>query len=121
MSQTVLIVDTQRESRLYTRQIISQLKPGWHFLEAASDTEAIDHCIRESIDLVSIHQQEHRHLAHKLHVLLPHSLIIEWCDTPADVGHDQFNGLYYAAAPVNAATFTELLNQASSKRALFTP
>ncbi len=108
MNYTVLLVDTQRDSRLQLRALLAQQRPDWHFLEASSDNEAIDHSIRQPIQLVSIHCAPGNDLARKLHALLPHSTLIQWLDQGADTP-SSLPQLHYLATPINEAAISQLL------------
>ncbi|QLG88661.1 response regulator [Chitinibacter bivalviorum] len=54
MTYTMLIVDDSRVSRLMIRTLVATQRPHWHFLEASNTQEAIDHAIRESIQLAAM-------------------------------------------------------------------
>ncbi len=108
MNYTVLLVDAQRDSRLQLRALLAQQRPGWHFLEAGSDAEAIDHSIREPIQLVSIHCEPSNDLARKLHALLPHSTLIQWLDQGADTP-SSLPQLYFLTTPIDEVAITQLL------------
>lgn len=108
MNYTVLLVDAQRDSRLQLRSLLAQQRPGWHFLEASSDHEAIDHSIREPIQLVSIHCATSNDLARKLHSLLPHSTLIQWLDQGADTP-SSLPQLYYLTTPIDEVAISQLL------------
>ncbi|QLI80748.1 hypothetical protein HZU75_03930 [Chitinibacter fontanus] len=108
MNYTVLLVDAERNSRLQLRSQLAQQRPGWHFLEAGSDDEAIDHSIREPIQLVSIHCATGNDLARKLHALLPHSTLIQWFDQGADTP-SSLPQLHYLATPIDEAAIRQLL------------
>lgn len=54
MTYTMLIVDDSRVSRLMIRTLVAAQRPHWHFLEASNGQEAIDHAIRETIQLASM-------------------------------------------------------------------
>ncbi len=108
MNYTVLLVDAQRDSRLQLRSLLAQQRPGWHFLEASSDNEAIDHSIREPIQLVSIHGDASIDLARKLHALLPHSTLIQWLDQGADTP-SSLPQLYFLATPIDEVAISQLL------------
>lgn len=108
MSYTVLIVDSHAHARLQLRTLLAPQHPNWHFLEASSAAEAIDHSIREPIQLISIEPHLPADLAQQLHALLPRSTIVQWCETP-ELNQTQRPQLHYVATPINAAAIEQLL------------
>lgn len=115
MTYTMLIVDDSRVSRLMLRSQLADLRPDWHFLEAANGQEALDHAAQVSIQLVSMDLNmpgmDGIEAARQLHALQSEAKIILLTANVQQSTRERAAGasLYFIPKPINEQTLLQII------------